>query len=102
VFIVFAHVIVPFLVLLPRQSKRNPVILGSMAAWLLAVHFLELHWQVMPVLHPEGFSPSWIDLATLAALTGGVGFLVLRAFKATALVPRGDPRLQESLSFQNV
>jgi hypothetical protein len=102
VFIVFAHVVIPFLVLLPRQSKRNPLILGTMAAWLLVVHFVELHWQVMPVYHKEGFSPSWIDLATLAAVVGAAGILVLRTFKATALLPRGDPRLQESLSFQNV
>jgi hypothetical protein len=105
VFVVFAHVIVPFLVLLPRTTKRVPAILGTVAGWLLAVHALELHWQIMPQSQAPGdqqFSPTWLDLTTLAALVGAGGFLALRPFRTLALVPVGDPRLQESLSFQNV
>jgi hypothetical protein len=105
VFIVFAHVIVPFLILLPRTTKRMPAVLGTVAGWLLAVHALELHWQIMPqsqAPEEQQFAPSWLDLTTLAALLGAGGFLALRSFRTQALVPVGDPRLQESLTFQNV
>jgi hypothetical protein len=105
VFIVFAHVILPFLVLLPRWTKRTPAILGGAATWLLVAHFVELHYQIMPtsqVKGEEAFRPSWLDLTTVIGLSAAAGFLVLRAFQSTALLPKGDPRLQESLAFENV
>lgn len=105
VFIVFGHVILPFLVLLPRSTKRNPAVLGAVAGWLLVVHYLELHWQILPAGQKAGeqrFDPSWLDLTTLAALVGAGGLLVFRAFRGQALLPVGDPRLQESLMFQNM
>ncbi len=105
VFIVFGHVIVPFLVLLPRTTKRNPTILGSVAAWVLVVHFLELHYQIMPSSQPAGsqqFRPTYVDLATLLALVGATGFVALRTFKSKPLLAKGDPRLRESLLFQNI
>jgi hypothetical protein len=31
--------------------------------WLLAMHFVDIYWQVMPTLHPEGIRPSVLDVA---------------------------------------
>ena len=43
-------------VLLPdgacRQTEGNDA--GPGGAWLLTMHFVDLYWQVMPTLHPEG------------------------------------------------
>ena len=72
------------------------------AVWLLAMHYLDLYWLVMPSFDQHGIHPSALDLMTLVGMvglfTGAFGLLMRRR----ALVPLGDPRLPESLSFENV
>src|SRR5687767_7235404 len=96
------HFAAPFLFLMGRAVKRRGSTLALGGAWLLVMHFLDLYWQVMPTLHPEGFRPSALDLAAFAAVGGcfvaAAGWLLRRQ----ALVPLRDPRLAESLAFENV
>ncbi len=56
--LLFGHFVAPFFYLMGRSVKRNGVTLAVGGAWILAMHFVDLYWQVMPTLHPEGFSPS--------------------------------------------
>jgi hypothetical protein len=55
----------------------------------------------MPTLHPEGIRPSVLDVAAFLTVGGcfvaAVGWLMRRQ----ALVPLRDPRLAESLAFEN-
>jgi hypothetical protein len=96
------HFLIPFFFLMPRAVKRNSVLLMLAAVWLLLMHFLDLHWAVMPVLHHEGVRLGLIDVAAFCAV-GGV-FLAALGWVSSrrALVPLRDPRLPESLSFENV
>jgi hypothetical protein len=95
------HFLVPFFFLLPRTVKRHTAGLAVGASWLLFMHLLDLYWLVMPNLHPEGVAPGILDLA---ALLGSIG-VFLAAFgwslQRQALVPLRDPRLPESLLFEN-
>lgn len=95
------HFVVPFFYLMGRAVKRRGSTLAIGGAWLLAMHFLDLYWQVMPTLHPEGIRPSLLDVAALLAVGGcfvaATGWLMRRQ----ALVPLRDPRLAESLAFEN-
>lgn len=96
------HFVVPFFFLLPRTIKRHPTALAAASVWLLVMHLLDLYWLVMPSLHAAGMAPSLLDLATLI----GCGGVFLAAFgwsqSRQALVPLRDPRLPESLTFENV
>jgi hypothetical protein len=96
------HFGVPFFYLMGRDVKRRGSTLALGAAWLLVMHFVDIYWQVMPTLHPEGFSPSVLDVAAFVTVGGcflaAVGWLMRRQ----ALVPLRDPRLPESLAFENV
>ncbi|MCC6764640.1 MAG: quinol:cytochrome C oxidoreductase [Deltaproteobacteria bacterium] len=96
------HFLVPFFFLMPRAVKRNSGLLVVAAVWQLSMHFLDLHWAVMPVLHHEGARLGLIDVGAFCAV-GGV-FLAAIGWVSSrrALVPLGDPRLSESLSFENV
>jgi len=96
------HFFIPFFFLMPRAVKRRPGMLMAAAIWMLIMHFLDLHWCIMPVLHPEGFQLRAVDVATFCAV-GGV-FLAALGWVSSrrALVPLKDPRLPESLSFENV
>ena len=96
------HFVAPFFYLMGRTVKRNGATLAVGGAWVLAMHFVDLYWQVMPTLHPEGLRPSVLDVAALLAVGGcfvaAAGWLMRRQ----ALVPLRDPRLAESLAFENV
>jgi hypothetical protein len=96
------HFVAPFFYLMGRTVKRNGAALAVGGAWVLAMHFVDLYWQIMPTLHPEGLRPSALDVAALAAIGGcfvaAAGWLLRRQ----ALVPLRDPRLAESLAFENV
>jgi hypothetical protein len=96
------HFALPFFFLLPRQVKRNAATLVTAALWLLAMHFVDVYWLVIPSIEGLGARPGIVDVAALLAV-GGVflaafGWLLVRS----PLVPAGDPRLAESLAFENV
>ena len=96
------HFIVPFFFFMPRTIKRKPRLLALGAAWMLAMHVVDIYWLVMPVEHPHGLSVRLLDIAAFLAV-GGLFFAVLtRLMLRGPLVPVGDPRLPESLSFENV
>ncbi len=96
------HFVVPFFFLLPRTIKRHPKALAAAAIWLLVLHFFDLYWLVMPNLHVEGIAPSLLDLTTLIGSLGVFVAAFGRLLPRQALVPLRDPRLPESLTFENI
>ena len=98
------HFFIPFFFLLPRGIKRRRATLLIAALWLLMMHYVDLYWMVMPVLHPEGVDPIGLIVDLLAFF--GVGCLFVAAFgylaKKQAVLAIRDPRLAESLAFENV
>jgi hypothetical protein len=95
------HFALPFLFLLPRTVKRSAPALALGALWMLVMHYLDLYWLVMPNLSPAGLQPHGLDLGCVLAVGGffvaAVSYLLGRA----PVIPVGDPRLPESLSFEN-
>jgi hypothetical protein len=102
VFLMVGHFVVPFFYLMGRSVKRKGVTLALGGAWMLAMHFLDLYWQVMPTLHPKGLSPSLLDVAAFVAIGGCFVAAASWLMRRQALVPLRDPRLAESLAFENV
>ena len=101
VLLALGHFVVPFFFLLPRAMKRSGPALAAAASWLLLMHYVDVYWMVVPSLH-ERPAPGLADLGALLA----VGGAFLAAFGALLrrhpLLPVGDPRLPESLAFENV
>ena len=99
--LVLGHFVVPFLFLMPRAIKRNKTFLVLGASWMLLMHLLDTYWLIMPNLHTQGVQFSVLDITTLLGV-GGIffaGFFWL--LRREAMVPVGDPRLGESLRFEN-
>jgi hypothetical protein len=96
------HFGVPFFFLMPRAIKRNAATLVGAALWLLAMHFIDVYWLVIPSIQGLGARPGLVDVAALATVGGaflaGFGWLLVKS----PLVPAFDPRLSESLAFENV
>ncbi len=96
------HFALPFFFLMSRTTKRNATTLVMAAVWLLAMHFVDVYWLVIPSIEGLGARPGVVDVAALLAV-GGVflatfGWLLVKS----PLVPAFDPRLSESLAFENV
>ncbi|MEM0961478.1 MAG: hypothetical protein AAGK21_02910 [Bacteroidota bacterium] len=43
--------ILPFILLLPRASKRIAPVLATMAVWVLVMHWVDLWWITMPAMY---------------------------------------------------
>jgi len=89
--------VLPFIVLLSKSAKSNIKVLKWLSVWLIAVHFIELYWIVMPTLHTHHTSFHWLDIATLLGLGGLFMGLFFNTLKKQSLIPTSDPHLNESL-----
>jgi hypothetical protein len=117
------HFVIPFVVLLQQWLKKKPLLLSSVAAYMLLVHVLDIYIAVIP---ERGFSLGNIQIKdgfdglktfgavgssiagawmgdVLAFLTIGAGFIFfyLRSMTQHALYPHRDPRILESANLSN-
>jgi hypothetical protein len=96
VLLIVAHFLLPFLLLLSRDVKRNAGVLATVAAGVFLMRMLDLLWLIGPELRQQG-ALALLDVAALA----GVGGVWLAAFAAQLrsrpLLPVGDPELDEAL-----
>jgi len=99
--LLFGHLLIPFLGMLSREVKRRRVLLGFWAVWLLVFHWLDMYWLVMPNLGADRLPLGPIDLCLLVGIGGLYLAGVLAAAGDRPLLPLKDPRLGESLAFEN-
>lgn len=95
------HFCVPFVGMMSRHVKRNPPLLATWAAYMLAVHAFDLFWIVMPAYSPEAVVFHPIDLLCLIGAGGLCLFGALSVAGNVKLLPVRDPRLEASLRFVN-
>ncbi len=100
-FLILIHLVIPFLVLIFRAAKRNPLILVIISLLILIGHYADLYWQVMPNLHHHNVHLSWLDLSTMVGLGGICIGLFWGKIGRAKLVPINDPRLSESINIGN-
>ncbi len=99
------HFIVPFVLLLSRLPKRRPLLMTAISCLVLVMHWVDIYWMAMPEMNREAVGVVPLHLADLAflVLLGGIFIaLTARRLAANSLVAEGDPRLPESLTFENV
>jgi hypothetical protein len=94
------HFVLPFLALLPRWVKRQPAALAGIAAWVLAMHWLDVYWTVMPRLHPDRAAPHASDLTALVGIGGAAVAVAILRLRGRAPVPVGDPALAASAEYR--
>ena len=96
------HFALPFFLLLPRPIKYRSRALAGISIWLLAVHYLDIYWLVMPALHPRGVSPHWLDLAALAGIAGLATAVAAWRQYGRSLLVEGHPRMDRALRYRSV
>jgi len=100
-FMLIGHFIVPFLVLVSRIPKRRKGPLFAAAIWVVFIHWVDMYYLVMPRVSDGVIPLHWLDLTCFF----GIGGLFVAAFavrfRDRSLLAQGDPRLAESLAFEN-
>lgn len=101
VLLLFGHFIVPFLGIMSRHVKDHQSAMIGWAVFILAMHYIDLYWLVMPEFRP------WIafglpEIGSLM-LVGGL-YCIGATYIATqtALVPVGDPRIAPSAALKDM
>jgi hypothetical protein len=88
---------VPFLVLLPRSSKRSAVVLKWVAIVILTGRWLDLYLTVMPEMAAAP-KVGVLDALIAAGYAGVIFLLATSALASAPLVALNDPNLRASLA----
>jgi hypothetical protein len=95
--IIFGHFFVPFLSLLRIDAKLTPWLMTFFFFWAWLMHFIDVSFNIMPVLHPEGYVLHWMDIACWLFMLGVLSTVWLKYFNAHPPYPLRDPRMAEGL-----
>ncbi len=96
----FATFMAPFAGLVSRFAKRSRKMLAFWAFWIIIAQWINLYWVVMPEFS-EHFTISIMDLTCFLGVGGLWLAGITRLAMGASLVPKQDPRLDESLRFEN-
>jgi hypothetical protein len=122
--LIAGHFVGPFMILISRHPKRWRGFLAAAAVWMLIVHFIDIYWLAMPAIpadliasvstypqlvaefeasYAEAYDLHWsvLDLLCVLGMAGVCAAGTAVRLGRAALIPEGDPRLQESLAFEN-
>jgi hypothetical protein len=95
VVILAGHFIVPFLVLLSREVKRNRGTIALVAGALIVMRLIDLVWMIAPRPGHRGFPIHWMDV-TLPVALGGIWIaLFARELTKRRLLAVNDPYFEE-------
>jgi hypothetical protein len=120
--LLIGHFALPFVLLISRHPKRVPHTLAALAAWMLLMHLGDIYWLVMPHVPTDmvraatglgqlmsdvtaddvRFHPGLIDLVNVVGMAGLLVAGTAVRLSGCSLLPERDPRLHESLVFENV
>lgn len=96
-----AHFVLPFLILLSRDVKRRVKLLMPVAIWIVVARWVEVEWQISPMLAHGGgeahLPPLWIDLAAFVGLGGIFLFVFFGMLKSAPVLAYRDPYIPEYL-----
>jgi hypothetical protein len=102
--LIFIKFIIPFGLLLNRNSKMNPSRLKLAAFWIIGAHIYDMYWLVMPTYNrmsgTEGPVFGWIELGFVALSAGIILVFYYLAANKKNHIPIGDPKLNRALDFR--
>ncbi|MBL8852223.1 MAG: hypothetical protein JNG89_21300 [Planctomycetaceae bacterium] len=89
----------PFLLLLPRTSKRNPTLLRRVAVVVLVGRAVDLYLAAYPEVVGPYLIVGALELAAAFLIAFVAWSLWSRSFSSAPAVPAGSPLLRESLEY---
>jgi hypothetical protein len=98
--LLFGELLIPFAGLLSRHVKRNNASLTFWAIWILVFHYVNMYWLVMPELD-GAVHFGLVEILCFIGIGGICMATMMRLLSKHALRPVHDPRVMESLAFEN-
>jgi hypothetical protein len=97
--LIFGHFLVPFLALLRIDRKLVFRFMTPLCVWIGLMQYIDLSFNITPVLHPNGFALQWVwlDAGCLAVMGGVLTKAFLRDLNRYPPYPIKDPRLAEAM-----
>lgn len=96
--LVLFHFILPYVLLLARDVKRDWSRVSRIALWVIGIRVVDYYWHVAPEFHHEGLAVSLIDIALPIALGGVFVALFAMQLKGRPLLPLQDAGLAKALT----
>jgi len=97
--LVAGNFLVPFVLLLSRTLKRTGRALAAVGALLVAMHYIDVYWLILPAFRSAGPLPTFYDPVAFIGIGGLYAATALWWLRDKPLLPAGDPRLQRALEF---
>ncbi len=95
--------LVPFLALMTRNSKRQPVFLGAIALIVLLGHYLDLYLAIMPgAVGPEDAKIGILEIGLPLFYIAAFLAIVFFTFAKAKPVPENHPYFIESSDYENL
>lgn len=104
------HFIVPFLLVGWRAVKRNTLLLGAVAFYMILMTVADMVWIIRPMVYipaemggdaNPGLPGIWLDAVGVVGVLGVWAWLLIRRIESAPLLPTKDPMLHESMAHKN-
>ena len=99
--LIFGHFVLPFLLLVSRVIKRRPILLAMTGGYVAAMCWVDIYWLVIPEFSPGIARFGLLDIFCFLGLNGLWSAGLLLRLRRHSLIAEKDPRLAESLAFEN-
>jgi hypothetical protein len=100
VLLIVGHFFIPFGALLSRSLKRDRRKLALVAVWILAIHYVDVYWLIVPTLSPDSLGFHWTSVTAFLGMgLLAVAFTVWR-LRGRFSIPVKDPYLADSLGYK--
>ncbi|MFG0246196.1 MAG: hypothetical protein ACF8MF_09130 [Phycisphaerales bacterium JB052] len=107
---VAGHFIFPFLLLIWRQTKRNPNLLAVMSLYMILMVVMDMVWIIRPMVsfaaeadggEGAGLVGLLVDIAGVVGVLGIFAGVAAMKVAKSPLLPLKDPMLHESMKHKN-
>ena len=99
--LIFGHFVVPFLLLVSRFIKRRPILLAITGGFVAAMCWVDMYWLVIPEFSPGVARFGLLDVLCFLGMNGVWSAGVVWRLSRHSVIAEKDPRLEESLVFEN-
>lgn len=95
--IVLFHFVLPFVLLLSANLKKDARKLAGIAALLLSMRWVDLFWQAAPAFDSKQMHLHWLDIAAPIGVGGIFIWYFIGELQKRPLLPLQDPGLKAAL-----
>jgi len=94
--IIFGHFFLPFLAMLRIDVKQTFALMVPLGLWGWLMHYFDLSFNIVPVLHGENYHLDLMDIGCMALIGGILSKMFVSNLNASPILPQKDPRFAES------